>query len=687
MHSGKIFNLIQENSLKKDHKEKAWTGSFANYLDIVIENPKTARTAFQRLYDMIASYGFKTHTEYKKKIVHWNFFDDPIDQGKDAIYGLDIHLMKLVNVIKSGAMQYGSEKRVILLHGPVGSAKSTIVRLLKKGLERYTCQKEGALYSYTWVNLKEILGDDEIISCPVFEEPLHLIPPEQIGTILCQINKGHQRLSQVLIKSSLCPVCRFVYKRLMDHYKGDWNKIIGNHIEVKRITLSEEDRIGIGTFQPKDEKNQDSTELTGDINYRKIAIYGSDSDPRAFNFDGEFNIANRGLIEFVEVLKLDVAFLYDLLTASQEHKIKPKKFAQTDIDMVIIGHTNEPEYKKLQNNEFMEALRDRTIKIDIPYITRLSNEISVYEKDFNKHTVPNIHIAPHTIRMASVWSIITRLEEPKKANLTLMQKLKLYNGQTSQHFTEDNIKELRKEARQEGMIGISPRYIQDKISQALILDKGQGCINPFIVLNELESGLRGHSLLNDEETRKRYQELLSEVKREYEDIVKHEVQRAISADENAIQKLCGNYIDNVKAYIQKEKIRNQYTGSDENPDERMLRSIEDKINISESRKDDFRREIMNYIGALALEGKSFDFKTNERLHKALELKLFEDQKDTIKLTSLVSNVVDNEAQAKIDIVKERLMKNYGYCSICANDALSFVASIFARGDITSSENP
>lgn len=261
-----------------------------------------------------------------------------------------------------------------------------------------------------------------------------------------------------------------------------------------------------------------------------------------------------------------------------------------------------------------------------------------------------------------------------------MQKLKLYNGKTTQNFTEDNIKELRKEASREGLDGISARYIQDKISNALIVDKGDGCLNPFILLNELESGLKAHSLINDEETRKRYKELLSDVKREYEDIVKHEVQRAISADESVINKLCGNYVDNIKAYVQKEKIKNPYTGSDEEPDERLMRSIEEKIDIAESRKDDFRREIMNYIGALAIEKKEFDYKTNERLHKALELKLFEDQKDTIKLTTLVSNVVDKETQAKIDVVKNRLIKNYGYCEICASDALSFVASIFARGN-------
>jgi serine protein kinase len=201
-----------------------------------------------------------------------------------------------------------------------------------------------------------------------------------------------------------------------------------------------------------------------------------------------------------------------------------------------------------------------------------------------------------------------------------------------------------------------------------------------MVLNELEGGLKNHSLISSEDKKKQFRELLSVVKQEYEDIVKNEVQRAISADEEAIAKLCSNYIDNVKAHTQKEKVRNSYTGQAEEPDERLMRSIEEKIDIPDIRKDDFRREIMNYIGALALEGKTFDYKTNERLHKALELKLFEDQKDSIKLTTLVSNVVDKATQEKIDIVKTRLIKNFGYDEVSANDVLHYVASIFARGD-------
>jgi serine protein kinase len=582
-------------------------------------------------------------------------------------------------MFKSAAKGYGTEKRVILLHGPVGSSKSTIARLLKIGLEDYSRKTEGALFTFGWI--RDMDRRDDVVPCPMHEEPLHLVPYELRPMILDQLNEDRPADGYaVRIEGDLCPFCRQEYSDLRAKYNGDWSRVLG-HVQVRRLLLSSQDRVGIGTFQPKDEKNQDSTELTGDINYRKIAEYGSDSDPRAFNFDGEFNIANRGLIEFIEVLKLDVAFLYELLGASQEHVIKPKKFQQTWIDEVILGHTNEPEYRRLQNNEYMEALRDRTVKVDVPYITKLGEEIKIYKKDYNPDKIRGKHIAPHTIEMAAMWAVLTRLEEPKKHNLSLMQKLKLYNGKSLPGYTEDNVKELRKEAQREGMEGISPRYIQDKISNALVSDLNERCVNPFMVLNELEAGMRHHALITSEEQRQHFRELLDEVRREYEDIVKNEVQRAIAADEAAISRLCGNYVDNVKAYTQKERVRNPYTGQDEEPDERLMRSIEEKIDIADSRKDDFRREIMNYIGALALEGKKFDYRTNERLHKALELKLFEDQKDTIKLTSLVSSVVDKETQEKIDIVRGRLVRDYSYCDSCASDVLHFVASIFARGDV------
>ncbi len=675
-----IIDLVAQRQDREQFRRKNWVGNFEEYLELVRQEPKITRTAYQRLHDMILSYGVDVTESGREKRKFYRFFDDPHNNGKDAVFGLRNSLENLVNALESAANGYGIERRVLLLHGPVGSSKSTIARLLKAGLERYSTTDDGALYTLGWVSEEEPENPDAIEWCPMNEEPLHLIPNRFRSDVEQHLNAGRAEDDfRVKITGELDPFCRFMYQQRLKMYDGDWTRVIQD-VRVKRLILSENDRIGVGTFQPKDEKNQDATELTGDINYRKIAQYGSDSDPRAFNFDGEFNVANRGIIEFVEVLKLDVAFLYDLLGASQEHRIKPKKFAQTDIDEVIIGHTNEPEYKRLQSNEFMEALRDRTVKIDIPYVTILDNEIKIYEKDYNNKTVKGKHIAPHTIEMAAMWAILTRLEEPKHAGLTRLQKLKLYNGKTLPGFTEENIKELRDQAVSEGMVGISPRYVQDKISNALVAHPESKSINPFMVLNELESGLKHHSLINSDETKQEYRELLSVVKEEYENIVKNEVQRAIAADEDALARLCGNYIDNVKAYTQKEKVKNAFTGQYEEPDERLMRSIEEKIDIPDSRKDDFRREIMNYIGALMIDGKKFDYKSNERLYKALELKLFEDQKDTIKLTSLVSNVVDADTQKKIDVVKDRLIRNYGYDDESATDVLNYVASIFARGD-------
>ena len=675
-----ILSVVDKHVNPDRFRDQHWEGTLDDYLEIVTKTPRVARNAFQRLFDMIMYFGCERYTRLRVEMTKYKFFSDPIDNGKDAIFGLDLPLMNLVDFFKSAAHQYGTERRILLLHGPVGSSKSTIARLLKKGLEYYSTIDEGILYTFSW----EIPDDDgKIIShpCPMHEEPLKLIPIGARQEVLSRMNEDLTEGHQVCVDGALDPFCRRMFEEQMLKYDGNWRKVM-DHIKVRRMVLSERDRIGIGTFQPKDEKNQDSTELTGDINYRKIAEYGSDSDPRAFNFDGEFNIANRGMIEFIEVLKLDVAFLYDLLGASQEHVIKPKKFAQTHIDEVIIGHTNEPEYKKLQSNELMEAFRDRTIKIDIPYNIRLSDEIAIYEKDFNKERIRGIHIAPHTIETAAMWAVLTRLDDPKKAGLTLMQKLKLYAGKSIPNFTEDSVRELREEAPREGMRGISPRYIQDKLSNALVSDQAiqEKCINPFMVMNELETGLAHHSLITDEELKARYRELLGMVREEYEDVLKSEVQRAISADEDAIARLCSNYIDNVRAYTQHEKVRNKYTGKDEEPDERLMRSIEEKIDIPESRKDDFRQEIMNYIGALSLDGKKFAYHTNARLHKALELKLFEDQRDTIKLKNVVSGVVDEETQAKIDVVKQRLIKYFGYNETSATDVLNYVASIFARGD-------
>jgi serine protein kinase len=664
-----LYSLIRPETESERFRTLAWEGSFEDYLGLVDQKPLIARNAWQRLYDMICSHGW-SEPESPGLTRRWGLFEDPLGDGRDAVFGLDAPLDKLVQTIRAGACGFGPERRVILLHGPVGSSKSTVARLLKRALEEYSRQDEGALYTFSWH------VDGEIVPSPMHQEPLLLIPEESRAAVVERMNSRARAQYELSIEGELDPVSRFYYQLLMERHGGDWTKVV-EHVHVKRMVLSEADRIGIGTFQPKDEKNQDSTELTGDLNYRKIAEYGSDSDPRAFNFDGEFNIANRGMLEFVEVLKLDVAFLYDLLGATQEHSIKPRKFAQTHIDEVIIGHTNEPEYKKLQSNDLMEAFRDRTIKINIPYNLSVKDEVRIYQRQFQRKGSPIRTAAPHTFEIAALWAVLTRLEDPTHPNLTLLQKARLYAGDAVQGFSQENVREMKEMADREGMEGISPRYVQDSIASCLVSERQ--VIGPLDILEALDDGLRNHSLISNEEVRKRYTQLISNSREEYEEIIKREVQLAISSDQEEIDRLCSKYVDNVKAYVTTEKLVDS-AGREREPDERLMRSIEEKIDIPEARKDDFRHELMNYIAALHLEGQTFDYRENDRLRRALELKTFEDRRDTIQLTSLVSTVVDPDTQEKIAVIRDRLCREFGYDELSADEVLHHVAGLFASGE-------
>ena len=662
-----LFDLVREHQRTHDAGALAWEGSFEDYLGLVESQPALARNAWQRMVDMIASHGCEPRRPGAPR--RWRLFDDPLGGGEDAVFGLDGALDELVRTFQAGARGLGPERRIVLLHGPVGSAKSTIARLLKRGLEAYTRTDEGAIYTFDW------LIDGQVIPSPMNQDPLFLIPQEQRGLVEARLDSKVRRPDRLRIQGELDPVGRFWLGELLRRYDGEWARVM-EHVRVRRFVFSESDRVGLGTFQPKDEKNQDSTELTGDLNYRLIAEYGSDSDPLAFNFDGEFHVANRGMLEFVEVLKLDVAFLYDLLGATQEHAIKPKKFQQTHIDQVILGHTNEPEFKKLQNNELMEAFRDRTIKIDVPYNLKVSDEVRIHRRRYGDRAQPGRVLAPHSLYVASLWSVLTRLEEPTLPNLSLVQKAELYDGQDVPGFSPDQVEELRREAPREGMDGVSPRYVQDRIATCIVADLPT--IGPKDVLAALEAGLDHHSMVAGEELRKHYRELITRVRERYEEIVKREVQVAIAADAEGIDRLCAKYLDNVRAYTTREKVLGP-DGQGRDPDERLMRSVEEKTDIPESRKDDFRHELMNYIAAVHLEGRTFDYRQNKRLTRALELKLFEDQRDSIQLTTLVSSVVDPDTREKIAVIRDRLCRQFGYDERSADVVLRDVASLFARG--------
>lgn len=667
--------------------------SFGEYVMLCRENPKLARNAFQYVYDMIIEKGTSTFERYRKTYTRYHFFND----NEIPVFGLEETLASFVDFVHGAAGSYGTEHRVLLLHGPVGSSKSTICRRLKRGLEQYSRTNDGSWYTFKWVNLP-IVADEKgpaIFTspedvCPMNENPIKLMPVSMRQEFLKDLNASlkestpeDERNTLYVLNSEgdLNPRCKLFMSMLLKRYDGDWLAVVENHIRVIRRVHSEIDRVGIGTFQPKDEKNQDSTELTGDMNFSKIGQFGSDSDPRAFNFDGEFEVANRGVCEFIEMLKLDNAFLYDLLGATQEHSIKPKKFSQVNIDEVIVAHTNNPEFEKLKNNQFMEALRDRTVKVDVPYLLRWSDEIKVYDHTYGPGKVRQ-HIMPHTLEIAALFAVLTRLEDDGNGKLDLRDKAKLYDGRQLPGWTEDTVKELRDKFTDEGFHGLSARYVQDKIANRLARHKDY--VNVFHVLSELKDGLSQSSLITNVEDIKRYEYCAELAIKELDEILKNEVQRALVADEKAIERMCAKYVDNLIAYVNDEKMIHPITGAKMDPDERLMRSIEEKAGIPEQGCDDFRRSMAAFIGTLATRQKPFRWDSNSELKRALEAKVFEDVKDTIKLSALTKEAaqLDPDLQEKIDAIKTRLIKQYGYNEQSATDVLDYVSSIFARGDVS-----
>src|SRR5579863_2514279 len=617
-------------------RDLQWEGTFAQYFEIATKKPEVARLSHERIYHMIMDAGFETARNCEP---NYNFFSQ-------EIFGIEKPLQQIVEYFHSAAQRLEVRKRILLLMGPVGGGKSSIVYLIKRGLEAYSRIDAGAVYA--------------IKDCPMHEEPLHLIPYDLRADVETEFG--------LYIEGDLCPKCRWL---LENKYDGKIEKV-----PVRRMAFSEKQRTGIGTFTPSDPKSQDVAELVGGIDLSTIGEVGVESDPRAYRFDGELNIANRGLMEFVEMLKTDEKFLYVLLTLSQEQNIKTGRFSMIYADEVVVSHTNEHEYQSFVGNKKSEALQDRIILVKVPYNLRASDEVKIYEKLIKQSALQNVHIAPYTLRIASVFAVLSRLEPSKKAGMSLMKKLRLYDGEDIEDFKQKDVKELQDEAAREGMDGISPRYVINRLSNALV-KQNTTCINPIDALRALRDGLDQHTSITREE-RERYLNFISEARKEYDDMARKEVQRAfVYSYEESARTLLNNYLDNVEAYCNKTKVRDPITEEDMEPDEQLMRSIEEQIGITENAKKTFREEILIRISSLARRGQTFDYTSHERLKEAIEKKLFADLRDVVKITTS-SKTPDPEQMKRFNEVSNRLIADYGYCPVCANELLKYVGSLLNR---------
>jgi serine protein kinase len=639
--------LKQVEEQRSQERALTWEGTFEDYLELVAKRPQIADLAHARLYNMIMSAGIKEKEDGQER--EYLFF-------LDDLYGVERTLQQLVEeYLNPASRRLDIRKRILMLVGPVGGGKSTLVTLIKRGLEKYSKTDEGATYA--------------IKGCPMHEEPLHLIPED--------LRPDFKRNFGVYIEGDLCPVCRY----RLEH---EWSNNI-NNVPVQRIFLSERTRVGVGTFKPADPKSQDVAELTGSVNIQALTEFGQESDPRAYNFDGELNIANRGVMEFIEMLKAEKRFLYELNTVAGEQTIKASRFALIYCDVAVIAHTNEYEYNSYFSNKENEAMIDRIFVVKVPYNLRVSEEVRIYEKLIGQSDVQDIgnnldlskiHIAPYTLKVASMFAILTRLKPSKKAGLSLITKLKLYDGEKQVgDWDQRHVRELHDEFLDEGMNGVSPRFIINRISSALVKG-GKAYVTPIDVLRSLRDGITEYT--NNDEERRRLLGFIDEVRKEFDETAKKEVQRAfVYSYEESAKTLMDNYVDNVEAFCNREKVKHPITGEDVDPDERLMRSIEEQIGVTENAKREFREGILRSVASLMRRGQTFTVASDERLKEAIEKKLFADLKDIVKITTS-SKTPDAEQLKKINEVVDRMCREQGYTPESANELLRYVGTLLNR---------
>lgn len=633
------FKEFIEIDREKSNTEK-FEGNFLDYLELVKENPEVANLAHKRIYDMIVSRGaeeLKAEDNPKIRKLYGNEVIRQYGFFKDEFYGIDKVIMKLASYFKSAAMKGEEARQVLYLVGPVGAGKSSIVESLKSALEDCT-----PVYS--------------LKGCPMHEEPLHLIPKH--------LRPKFEEILGVQIEGDLCPVCKY---KLMHEFDGKYEKF-----PVERTGFSIRSRKGIGVVPPVDPNNQDTSILTGAIDISKMDMYSED-DPRIFSLNGAFNVGNRGLVEFIEVFKNDVEYLHTIITATQEKSVpSPGKGSMIYFDGVIVAHSNEAEWNKFKSDHTNEAILDRIVKIEVPYCLELDEEVKIYQKILNKSNF-NAHIAPHSIEIAAMFAILSRLTLSAKADP--MTKLKIYNGEeiVEKGTTKKiDIVELKEEAGQyEGMKGISTRFIIKAIDNALS-DSEYNCINPLSIMESIIKSVKELDIAADD--KKRYLGFIQDsIRKEYNKVLEKEISKAfIHSFREQAESLFNNYVDNAEAYVNKSKIKDLSTGEELKPDEEFMRSIEEQIGVYEASAKGFRSDVTSYMFYIVRKGGELNYTSYEPLKEAIEKKLITSVKDLSRIITK-SKVRDKEQAEKYNSMVEE-MKNNGYCLHCCDVILKYAAN-------------
>ena len=636
MSNKKFLDIIHKQ--RSESKKKKFSGTFIEYLDLVNDNPDIAKLSHQRLYDSIVDYGIEEldDSDFRK----WKLFDGDslktYNYFRNEFFGLERIIAKIMRYLKSASLRGEESRQVLLLMGPVGAGKSALTEHIKSALE-------GVTYYH--------LEND-----PQKGEPLHLIPRG--------LRNKFEKILGAKIEGDLSPVARH---RLLKEFDGEYE-----NYPVVEGSFSQRARRGIAVVPPMDANSQDVSALIGSEDISKMDLYPED-DPRVLSLNGAFNIGNRGIVEFVEIFKNEIEFLHTIITATQEkHVPSPGKNAMIFFDGVIIAHCNEAEWNRFQSQHTNEAILDRIVKVNVPYVLELDQEIKIYEKQLNRSDF-EAHIAPHTIKVASMFSVMSRLKPSQKCDL--LTKMKIYNGEEvieKGRVKKIDIKDLREEARNEGMAGISTRFIMKAIDNALT-DSTEGIITPITVMEALIKQVKEQVTIEDFRTH--CLEILQKmVREEYLSILETEIAKAfITAYEEQAQSLFNTYLDNAEAFTTRQNIKDKTTKEEMEPDEKFMKCIEEAIGIVGSSKEGFRSDVTAYMFAKMRRGETVDYKSYEPLKEAIEGYLIQSVKDMARIVTK-SKTRDDDQQKKYGEMVRTMIDEYGYNEHSAEQVLTYASN-------------
>ena len=638
MSKNEFLKVIEKR--RKEKKPKKFQGTLLDYLSLVKESPEHSKLSHARLYETILGFG-TSRIEESDPRCNQIFDGDRVktyDYFSNEFFGMERIIEKVMRYLRSAALKGEESRQVLLLLGPVGAGKSALTEHIKRGLE-------------TADRVFHLKG------CPIRENPLHLIPRS--------LREDFQSMLGVTIDGDLCPVCRW---KLLNELDGKYEDF-----PVVESSFSQRARRGIASVPPMDANSQDVSILIGSEDISKLDLYPED-DPRVLSLNGAFNVGNRGIVEFVEIFKNEIEFLHTIITATQEKRVpSPGKNAMIHFDGVILSHCNESEWNKFQSENTNEAILDRIVKIDVPYVLELDQEVKIYEKMINRSDFRDNHISPHTLKIASMFSVMSRLRASQKCDI--LTKMKIYNGDQvieKGRVKKIDIRDLRDETRNEGMTGISTRFIMKCLDNALS-ESENSMITPVSVMDAISKQVKEQVV--QEDTREHYLELIQKVIRdEYLKILENEIAKAfVTAYEEQAQALFDTYLDNAECHTTRARVKDKVTKEERDPDEDFMKSIEAQIGITGSSRDGFRSDVTAYMFAKMRRGEHVTYSSYAPLKEAIESYLIASVKDMARIVTKSKTRDDDQKKRYSDMI-QTLMDEYGYNAESAEEALTFASN-------------